>query len=55
MKIWLDAQLSPALAPWMSERFAVSAGACARHVLVHLRLQVQVSGDILMVHDREPI
>jgi predicted nuclease of predicted toxin-antitoxin system len=25
MKIWLDAQLSPALAPWMSAQFAVSA------------------------------
>jgi predicted nuclease of predicted toxin-antitoxin system len=25
MKIWLDAQLSPALAPSMSEQFAVSA------------------------------
>jgi predicted nuclease of predicted toxin-antitoxin system len=27
MKIWLDAQLSPALAPWVSEQFSVSAGA----------------------------
>jgi len=25
MKIWLDAQLSPALAPWMSAQFGVSA------------------------------
>ncbi|MGA2985887.1 MAG: DUF5615 family PIN-like protein [Terriglobia bacterium] len=25
MKIWLDAQLPPALAPWMSAQFAVSA------------------------------
>ena len=25
MNIWLDAQLSPALAPWVSEQFAVSA------------------------------
>jgi predicted nuclease of predicted toxin-antitoxin system len=27
MTIWLDAQLSPALAPWISARFGVSAAA----------------------------
>ena len=25
MKIWIDAQLSPALAPWLSDTFAVEA------------------------------
>lgn len=25
MKIWVDAQLSPALAPWITERFGVEA------------------------------
>lgn len=27
MIIWIDAQLSPALAPWIAERFAVQAAA----------------------------
>ena len=31
MIIWIDAQLSPALAPWLSEQFAVEAFS-ARHL-----------------------
>jgi predicted nuclease of predicted toxin-antitoxin system len=42
MTIWIDAQLSPALAPWIESKFSVKA--CALDLLEHGEGLVEISG-----------
>ncbi len=58
MKIWLDAQLSPALAPWLSSVFKVEATSVRDHSLrdaedMAIFLSAREAGAAVLTKDRD--